>query len=184
MTHNALIRYRRPLKPDPTLRLIAFELRHNRFCLPLVMARRVVFCPAANLAPGAGLLKLNQEHIPLVELARWVYRAAPLLPEQSSPAPAPLTEARQVDPGSRPTGPPVGAEQTVVVVESSRLGPLGLLVDGIPSLKRAKASAFSPVPMTYLQMNHMQGVTTLVTLGNDEPPLLLLEIDTLWPPVT
>jgi hypothetical protein len=35
------------------------------------------------------------------------------------------------------------------------------------------------VPATYLMMNHLRGINTLVTLGEAEPPLFLLEVDTL-----
>jgi chemotaxis signal transduction protein len=165
LTRNALTRYRRPSNPEPTLRLIAFQLRHHHFCLPLATARRVVFCSATSLATKAGLLKFNQDNIPLVDIADWIYQAMPLLPGQVPPA-------LMVYPHT---------DQVVLIIETPRLGRLGLLVDGTPSLKRAKASAFSPVPATYLKMNHLQGITTLVTLSDDEPLLFLLEIDALWP---
>ncbi len=167
MIQNALTRYRRSPAPEPTLRLITFQLRHNSFCLPLALARRVVFQPAEASSAPLGLTQLNQENIPTVDIARWVYQNTPLLPGHNPAEPAAHSSP--------------ATDQTIVVVDSARAGPVGLLVDSIPTLRRAKASAFSPVPATYLILNHLQGINTLVTLGPDEAPLFLLDLDTLLP---
>ncbi len=162
---SALARYRRLPAQEPSLRLIAFPLRHNWFCLPLAMARRVI--PPASQAPGLGmgLTQLNQETVPVMNVAERVYQSAPLLPGYSDPA---------ADISSQPL-------QAILVVDSPRFGLLGLLIDDIPSLKRARQSAFSPIPATYLMINHLQGINTLVTLNDTEPPLFLLEVDALLP---
>ncbi|TVQ09003.1 MAG: hypothetical protein EA368_10380 [Leptolyngbya sp. DLM2.Bin27] len=162
MTYTALARYRRLPAQEPTLRLIAFRLRHNWFCLPLAMARRVI--PAADpTAPGLGLTQLHQENVPIMDVADRIYQSAPLLPGPDGAAPA------------QPHQP----LRSILVVDSPRFGLLGLQIDDIPSLKRARQSAFSPVPTTYLVMNRLQGISTLVTLGEPEPPLFLLDIDAL-----
>ncbi|MBE9159451.1 chemotaxis protein CheW [Nodosilinea sp. LEGE 06152] len=160
---TALARYRRLPTPEPSLRLIAFPLRHNWFCLPLAMARRVI--PPASQAPGPGLglTQLNQETVPIMDVADRIYQSAPLLPGHGDPA---------TDIDHQPL-------QAILVVDSPRFGLLGLLIDDIPSLKRARQSAFSPIPTTYLMMNHLQGINTLVTLSDTEPPLFLLDVDAL-----
>ncbi len=108
---------------------------------------------------------MQQENIPLVDIAALVYQEAPRLtgdaPNHDVPNPAP------------------SSNQTVLVVEPPSLGPVGLLVDGTPAIKRAKQSAFSPVPSVYLIMNRLQGINTLVTVGDQEPPHFLLEVDTV-----
>ncbi len=162
---NALTRYRRSPAQEPTLRLITFRLRHREFCLPLAMARRVIFQPADDPSTALGLTQLNHDNIPIVDIALWVYQNTPLLPS--------------ANPTELSAHPCPTADQTIVVVDSPRAGPLGLLVDSIPTLRRAKASAFSPVPATYLIMNHLQGINTLVTLEPDEAPLFLLDLDAL-----
>ncbi|PZO33415.1 MAG: hypothetical protein DCF17_21985 [Shackletoniella antarctica] len=167
---TALTRYRRRPAQEPTLRLIAFQLRHNWFCLPLAMARRVILPAADDQSQGLGLTQLHQENVPLMDVADRIYQSTPLLSGSSAlipSQPAPLAAAQ-----SSPL-------QSILVVDSPRFGLLGLLIDGIPSLKRARQSAFSPVPATYLMMNHLRGINTLVTLGESEPPLFLLEVDTL-----
>lgn len=162
---TALARYRRMPAQEPSLRLIAFPLRHNWFCLPLTMARRVI--PPAGHAPGLGmgLTQFNQETVPIMDVADRVYQSAPLLPGHGDPA---------ADIGNQPP-------QSILVVDSPRFGLLGLLIDDIPSLKRARQSAFSPIPASYLMMNHLQGINTLVTLNDTEPPLFLLDVDALLP---
>ncbi|MGG6237705.1 chemotaxis protein CheW [Nodosilinea sp. AN01ver1] len=162
---TALARYRRLPAPEPSLRLIAFPLRHNWFCLPLAMARRVI--PPESQAPGLGmgLTHLHQETVPIMDVANRIYQAAPLLPGYSDPA---------ADISDQPP-------QAILVVDSPRFGLLGLLIDDIPSLKRARQSAFSPIPTSYLMMHHLQGVNTLVTLSDTEPPLFLLDVDALLP---
>jgi chemotaxis signal transduction protein len=165
---TALTRYRRRPFQEPTLRLIAFQLRHHWFCLPLVMARRVLPTAADDAARGLGLTLLHQESVPILDLADRVYQPLPLLPG-SSP--------RLHD--STPEAPNPQSLQSIVVVDSPRFGALGLLVDGIPALKRVKQSAFSPVPASYLVINRLQGINTLVSVTDAEPPLFLLEVDAL-----
>ncbi|PSR16732.1 hypothetical protein C8255_16290 [filamentous cyanobacterium CCP3] len=162
---TAIARYRRLPAQEPSLRLIAFPLRHNWFCLPLAMARRVI--PPASQAPGlgVGLTQLNQETVPIVDVADRIYQSAPLLPGQGHPT---------ADISKQPP-------RSILVVDSPRFGLLGLLIDDIPSLKRARQSAFRPIPASYLIMHHLQGINTLVTLNDTEPPLFLLEVDALLP---
>ncbi|WP_017299220.1 hypothetical protein [Nodosilinea nodulosa] len=167
MTYNALARYRRRPAQEPSLRLIAFQLRHNWFCLPLTVARRVIAPTAQTSAVQLGLAQLYNENIPIMDIADRVYQTAPLLPGYSAVSAA----AAQ----------PAPSLQSIVVIDSPRFGLLGLLTDGIPCLKRARQSAFSPVPATYLMINHLQGISTLVTLNEVEPPLFLLEVDALLP---
>ncbi|MBD2110958.1 MULTISPECIES: hypothetical protein [Cyanophyceae] len=159
---SALTRYRRLPAQEPTLRLIAFQLRHNWFCLPLPLARRVI--PISN-GPAQGLMltQLNQENVPIMDVADRIYCSAPLLPGSTVPKPVVQSDS----------------SQSILVVESPHFGLLGLRIDGVPSLKRARQSAFSPVPATYLMMNHLRGFNTLINLNETDPPLFLLDIDSL-----
>jgi len=150
--------------------LLTFQLRGQWFCLPLVLARRVISGPAdAALAP-AGLTQLQQDNIPLIDTATLIYQEAP--PSQGD---TPTTKA---------WGPAQAPVQTVLVIDPPPLGAVGLLIDSTPSIRRAKQSAFSPVPAIYLIMNRLQGINTLVTLGKHEPPHFLLEVDALLAKLT
>lgn len=160
---TALTRYRRRPVHEPTLQLIAFRVRHNWFCLPLALARRVIPLEADDPALKLGLTQLHQENVPILDVADRVYQSVPLLPSPSDPSP-------------EEQGTPL---QSILIADSPRFGLLGLRVDGIPNLKRARSSAFSPVPATYLIMNRLQGINTLVTLSKTEPSLFLLDIDAL-----
>ncbi|MGB3311838.1 MAG: chemotaxis protein CheW [Nodosilinea sp.] len=162
---TALARYRRLPAQEPSMRLIAFPLRQNWFCLPLTMARRVIPPAAQAYGVGMGLAQLHQETVPIMNVADRIYQSAPLLPGYGGPA-------TDIDNQS---------SQPILVVDSPRFGLLGLLIDDIPSLKRARQSAFSPIPATYLVINHLQGINTLVTLNDTEPPLFLLDVDALLP---
>lgn len=168
---TALTRYRHCPVQEPTLRLIAFQLRHNWFCLPLTMARRVIPTVTDGPTGGLGLAQLHHENVPVIDVANRVYQAVPLLPGQHNPAPGPPALGQTESPGQ-----PL---QSILVVDSAQFGLLGLRIDGVPSLKRARKSAFSPIPPAYLIVNRLQGINTLVIPDQAEPPLFLLEVDTL-----
>jgi chemotaxis signal transduction protein len=162
---TALVRYRRTPIQEPTLRLICFSLRQAHFCLPLAVAHRVVFRSGAEAALNPGFIQLQGAPVSVVDIAPWLYDEAPLLPSQ---VPYPLTPAALAKP-----------DQTILVIESPRLGRVGILVDVTPALKRARQSAFSPVPIAYLITHRLRGINTLVSLGGSEPPLFLLDVDQL-----
>ncbi|WOD37657.1 hypothetical protein [Nodosilinea sp. E11] len=171
---SALTRYRRLPAQEPTLRLIAFQLRHNWFCLPLAMARRVVAPQDDGPTRGLGLTQLRHENVPIMDVADRVYQSVPLLPGQTN-----SDLSLSTVPAYGPANDQTPLLQSIVIIDSSQFGMLGLRVDGIPSLKRARKSDFSALPATYLMMNHLRGITTLVTLDATEPPLFLLEVDSL-----
>lgn len=165
MPWNATIRSRRKLSAEPTLRLITFQLRQNWFCLPLEMARKVIPYEQATTA-GHGLIRLQNESVPVIDVARLIYRQAPQLPAGD------LTTTAKV------TSPPASH---ILVVTLHRQGNVGLLVEGQPALRRVPRSAFSPVPAVYVTMNHMHGVNVLVSEKEEDPPMFLLEVETLLP---
>jgi chemotaxis signal transduction protein len=145
--------------------LITFQLRQQWFCLPLVLARRVIPGPANGPFPAPGLTQLQQETIPLVDVASLIYQETPLLSGDGGA-------------DDLVTSPPP-SNQAILVIDPPHLGAIGLLIDGTPAIKRVKQSAFSPIPAVYLIMNRLQGINTLVNQGAGEPPLFLLEVDTL-----
>lgn len=179
MSRQSIARYRRSQQSqEPTLRLIVFQLRQHWFCLPLVLARRVIPASISGQTTVPGLAQLQQDNIPLVDIASLVYQETPLLSANQQEAPL-LLAAANTAPSSEVSAEPLTSPQTILVIDPPLLGIMGLLVDGTPAIKRVKQSAFSPVPALYLIMNRLQGVNTLVNQGENQPPLFLLEIDTL-----
>lgn len=166
MTHSALARYRRLPAQEPSLKLLVFHLRSYGFCLPLAMARRVIPAGDHDPARSLGMTRLYHEHVPLLDVAERVFLTPPSLcpgKTDTSALPAPNPTHRQ----------------SILVVDAARAGRLGLLVDGMPAIKRARKSAFTPLPHAYLSLHRLQGIRTLVTPNDSEYPYLLLEVDTL-----
>jgi chemotaxis signal transduction protein len=163
LTHSALARYRRLPAQEPSLKLIVFHLRDHGFCLPLAMARRVIPSTDDDPARKLGMTQLYHDPVPLFDVAERVFQTAP--PRLSPTDADALTTANRTN--------------SILVVDAPRAGLLGLLVDGLPSIKRARKSAFSPVPKTYLSMHRLQGISTLVTPNSDQEPLFLLDLDAL-----
>lgn len=165
MSRPTLARTRRLQPPrEPSLKLITFQLRQQWFCLPLVLARRVIPAPADRKPAIPGLTQLQRENIPLVDIASLIYQEVPSLPG--------ITEAPSPDGIA-------DSQQAILVIDPPQLGVIGLLIDGTPAIKRARQSDFSPVPSIYLIMNRLQGINTLVTMGDKEPPAFLLDVDML-----
>ncbi|MBE7380082.1 MAG: chemotaxis protein CheW [Leptolyngbya sp. SIO1E4] len=175
MPQHALVRVRRLQPKEPVLRLIAFQLRQHWFCLPLARARRVLSQQTvrADLDQEMGLIQLQNETIPIVDTASLVFEASPRLPGSggapSNPPPAPVTSS-------------------ILVVDLSQGGAVGLLIDGTPTIKRVRQSALRPVPQMYLTINHLRGINGVVDLtqstsaDHSSQLLLLLEMDALLPP--
>ncbi len=165
MPRPTLARTRRSHNPqEPSLRLITFQVRNQWFCLPLVLARRVIAAPMGDQPPVPGLAQLHQENVPLVDIAPLIFQAAPAIPGTTEDPPLQM---------------PANPQSTILVIDPPQVGAIGLLVAGTPAIKRAKKSDFSPVPSMYLIMNRLQGIHTLVTLSDNHPPVFLLDVDAL-----
>jgi chemotaxis signal transduction protein len=169
LTNFALTRYRRSPAREPMLRLITFQLRHQGFCLPLTAARRVIVRPGHDPSLRLGLAQIDQTTIPLVDIASRIYQPAPALPQAEVALPHTVEQL------------PAQPAQTILVIDSPRLGLLGLLIDGTPSLKRVPPSAFTPVPASYPTLHRLRGIHTLVAAAANEPPLFLLDLEALFP---
>jgi hypothetical protein len=63
---------------------------------------------------------------------------------------------------------------------------VGLLVDGVPVLRRVRQSAFSPVPAMYLTIHRLKGISSIINSDPRLPekypnPMFLLAIEMLLP---
>ncbi|MEM1311143.1 MAG: chemotaxis protein CheW [Cyanobacteria bacterium P01_H01_bin.153] len=174
MTQSALVRIRKARSQEPILRLLAFQLRHHWFCLPLAIARRVLQRELTPAGPAMDLIQLRQENIPVLDIARLVYgKDKPQLAqsgETNPPATAPEDANLSV--------------QNIVVIDLSRGDPVGLLVDGVPTLKRVRQSAFSPVPPIYVTTHQLRGLSSVIQPDPQMPdsltqPMFLLNVEAL-----
>lgn len=171
MSQTALVRARRTQSQEPTLKLLAFQIRHHWFCIPLAIARRVLPKQASSDGRDADLIQLQNENIPILNAAQLVYSAdRPQLPSQTA------TTGAAVE----PTAP----LQNIIVVELSQGGSIGLIVDGVPILKRVRQSAFSPVPPMYLKVHQLRGISSIINPDPNLPdsfshPMFLLVVEAL-----
>lgn len=159
-------RSRRLLPSEPTLGLITFQLRQNFFCLPLERARRVAPYPRNDINYRTGIAQIQNQNIPIVDLAALVYPPVALLPGTPDAWDARLA----------PYSPP----QHLLLVDLLRGGTVGLLTEGTPGLRRVPISACSPIPAVYLTIHSIQGVNTVISTGASEPPLFLLDVENLF----
>lgn len=209
MTRNALARVRRFQQQEPTLRILAFQLRHHWFCLPLALARRVLPKEGAILrSVEVGLIQLQNEAIPIVDAASLVYGSSqqpllgqvasptlpqpmqPQLPEQVVPR-TPSHQMQQQSPGqivprTSPNPNIAAPAQNLLITDLSQGGAIGMIIDGTPAIKRVRQSAFKPVPSMYLAIQRMRGISSMIDLGpsttdNANQPIFLLEIESLLP---
>lgn len=174
MHQHALTRVRRKRSQEPPLRLLAFQLRQQWFCLPLTITRRVLTQEIAADGKDVELIQFQNEPILVLNAANLVYGTnMPQLTGQDIPSPP----AKLAAPAQ---------EQNIVVLDLSRGHSLGLKVDSPPVLKRVRQSALAPVPSVYISVHQLRGVTHVVnpddqaTNGNSQP-MFLIAIESLLP---
>jgi chemotaxis signal transduction protein len=177
MSHHALVRLRRPRSPEPTLRLLAFQLRQHWFCVPLAMARRVLPRPPTAEGRAVELIQLQQDYIPVVDIAPLVYGGTPN--PATTALPAPVTAPTVANPAV--------PQHSLVVIDLSQGDAVALLVDGTPALKRVRQAAFSPVPPIYQSLHQLRGLSSVIRPDSNPPdtsalPMFLLNVEALIPP--
>ncbi|MEL6382554.1 MAG: chemotaxis protein CheW [Cyanobacteria bacterium J06626_18] len=173
MTQRTLTRAQNRQLSDTLLELIVFQLRQHWFCLPLSMACQVF--PQRSLQKNSTdmqFIQLGDETIPVVDTAKLVYGRLSQLPK-------PLAV-----PDFLP--PLLTSIQSILVVDHPCGRTLGLAIDGIPVIKRVKASGLSPISMTYLTIHRLQGISSVIELAHADPnryayPLFVLEMEMLLP---
>jgi chemotaxis signal transduction protein len=182
MSRIALARARRSRSSEPIMRLLAFQLRGHWFCLPLMMVRRVLPKPMTPNYLDSDLIQLQNENITVLDAAKLVYgQTVASLPQTTDVMlPASIEEA----------SPPL--EKTVVVAELRSGESVGLVVDGIPTLKRVRQMSFSPVPPLYQTVHQLRGLVSIVRPDPNIPDTMnqlmfllsleaLLQLDELSP---
>lgn len=163
------------LPGSPLHQMITFPVRQDWFALPIQMAQKVLPLSALEgngTFQDAGMLALEGQQIPLVDLERHIYRDLPrvVLP----PAEAGGGDVLEVlvDP------------RHVLLIRLPQIAePLGLIVSETPLLRRVPQSAFGPVPGVFLAMSQMRCVNAVITLSDKEAPIFLLDLTQVLPPL-
>ena len=151
MTQQTLVQTRKLESSAATLELIVFQLRQHWFCLPLTMARQV--CPQRSLQKNRTdmqFIQLYNEIIPVVDTAKLVYGGLSQMPK-------PLNVPDVLPPL-------LTSIQSILVVDHPCGRTLGLVIDGIPVIKRVSASGLSPISLTYLTVHRLQGISSVIEL--------------------
>ncbi|MEM9005108.1 MAG: chemotaxis protein CheW [Cyanobacteria bacterium P01_F01_bin.86] len=154
---------------EALLELIVFQLRQHWFCLPLIMIRKVLSKQLAQDKNDTRFIQLGHETIPVIDPAKLVYSHRSQLPESLKV------------PDSLP--PILTSIQSILVIDHPCGEAVGLLIDGIPVIKRVHPSVLSPIAMAYLTVHHLQGISSVIELesatSGSSYPLFVLEIETL-----
>ena len=165
----------RPQSRKSVMHLIAFQLRQHWFCLPLSLSRQIVSRQYKPHNIDTKRIQLGDESIPLVDTAALVY--------------GPLLEAPELMDGPILMPNLAMPVQSIIVVKAPNGESVGLLIDGPPIIKRVPLAAISPVPLMYLTIHCLQGISSVVdvdmerlTPHRSSYPLFLLAIDKLLPP--
>lgn len=166
----------RPQSRDSTVPLIAFQLRQHWFSLPLSLSRQILSKQGNTDDLDEFCIQVGKEKIPLVDTAALVY--GPLL-ETPELIDGPISISSLAAPG-----------QSILVIKGPEDESVGLLIDGTPVIKQVPLSAISPVPLMYLTIHCLQGISSVVDVDMEPPapskpayPLFLLAVDKLLPPI-
>ncbi|HEY9761199.1 MAG TPA: chemotaxis protein CheW [Trichocoleus sp.] len=163
------------LPASPQHQMITFPVRQDWFALPIQMAQKV-FPLSALEGNGSihevGMLALEGQQIPLVDLEQHIYRDIPraVLPPAEGGAKG-ITKA-WVDP------------RHVLLIRLPQIPePLGLIVSETPLLRRVPQTAFGPVPGVFLAMSQMRCISAVITLSDQATPIFLLDLNQVLPPL-
>ena len=135
--------------------LVVFELRQERFALPIQVAQRVVPLEnlyAVSLCGQLGIMNINQIPVPILDIEHQIF-------------------------GDRPANP----NYTYVLTLDNPFGePIGIPLHAPPLLCRVTEGAFQPIPPSYAASPTLRCVAALITI-DEHPPVFLINPAQLIP---
>jgi chemotaxis signal transduction protein len=181
---NTLLRsrhHRKRLKEE-TVQLITFQLRQDRFALPITAVERViplerVYGDASQ--SGVGLTLYQGQELVLVDVGQRIFGELgsgdrPLL---QSPAEAPdsleQTRLLLILKASREQSSGQSGSQ-------SSNQSMGIPIDSRPLLKRVVKTAIAPIPQEYQTSGKIKCISSLSVQAEGEPLLFLLDAEQLF----
>jgi chemotaxis signal transduction protein len=173
---NTLLRsrhHRKRLKEE-TVQLITFQLRQDRFALPITAVERViplerVYGDASQ--SGVGLTLYQGQELVLVDVGQRIFGE---LGSGDRPLLQPPAEA------------PDSLEQTRLLLilkaskDQSSGKPMGIPIDSRPILKRVAKTAIAPIPEEYQISGKIKCISSLSVQAQDDPLLFLLDAEQLF----
>lgn len=174
MTFSRRVSRRRlkPLPGTPMHSMITFPVRQNWFALPIQLAQKVVPLAHPKDRQGLGLMQIEGQQVPLLDLTPYIYRDSP----------------QAALPGSAQEGgglslPPQVDDQHVLILRLPQTdGVLGLVISQTPVLRRVPQTAFGPIPAAFLSLSQMRCINAVISLSEREAPIFLLDLAQIVPP--
>lgn len=178
LSRRASRRGLKALPGSPMHQLITFPVRHEWFALPIAIAQKVVSLTAVG--PSSGLILIDDQQVPTLDLERHIYRDVPL------PA-LPAAASREGLPPMPPDAPSdfcpelVDPRHVLIIRQPPTLEPVGLIVSQAPVLRRVPQSAFSPVPPTFLSLSQLRCINAVISIKGHEAPFFMLDLAQVLP---
>lgn len=163
--------------------------------MPIQFAERVIPLGqvyGANPVSGTGLTLYQGRELLVLDIDRLVFSspasALPQLPaaaSASASANARLSDLPEVvaaiAPSNHPANHPAPSQNNhcLLILQNDRHQCFGLALSSQPALLRVAATCFMPVPPEYLATGAIRCISALVVPHPDEPPLFLLNLNSL-----
>jgi chemotaxis signal transduction protein len=181
---NTLLRsrhHRKRLKEE-TVQLITFQLRQDRFALPITAVERViplerVYGDASQ--SGVGLTLYQGQELVLVDVGQRIFGELgsgdrPLLqPPDEAPDSLEQTRLLLILKASREQSSGQSGSQ-------SSNQSMGIPIDSRPLLKRVVKTAIAPIPQEYQTSGKIKCISSLSVQAEGEPLLFLLDAEQLF----
>ncbi len=159
-------RHHRKRLKEATLQLITFQLRQDRFALPITEVERVVTLETVYgdaSQSGVGLTVYQGQELALVDVGQRIFG-------ESDEDDRPLLQPRTESPDR------LDQARLLLILKTPTGRPLGLPIDSRPVLKRVAKTAIAPIPQEYKTSGKIQFVSALSVQAEGEPLLFLLEV--------
>jgi chemotaxis signal transduction protein len=199
LSRKALRRNHKLTPKVPVHQMITFLVRQDWFALPIQVAQKVVPLAAVRSSTGSqgqGLILVDQQRLPTIDLEQHIYRDLPLpsLISPTAPAGAAADGGLQGNAGPAPLATNVvafpqpseipGDPRHVLIVRLPQMSEsLGLVVSQTPLLQRVPETAFSPISATFLTLSQLRCVNAVISLAGQEAPIFLLDLTQVLPPL-
>lgn len=190
LSRKALRRNHKLTPKVPVHQMITFLVRQDWFALPIQVAQKVVPLAAVRSSTGSqgqGLILVDQQRLPTIDLEQHIYRDLPLPPligpTAAAAAAGPTPLAANVVAFPQPSEIPDDPRHVLIVRLPQMSESLGLVVSQTPMLQRVPETAFSPVSTTFLALSQLRCVNAVISLAGQEAPIFLLDMTQVLPPL-
>ncbi|WP_421656770.1 chemotaxis protein CheW [Leptothermofonsia sp. ETS-13] len=154
---------------EVTQQWLVFCLRQDWFALPIHVVQKVVQVEHLyGTGPDSttGLVIYQDQEIPVIDLEQRIYRQCRRILSSSGEL---LFQSS-------------GGRRFLAIATSPQGEPVGFLLNEPPTLRRLAESAFSSLPVTYLNEGSLKCVRAIAVPNSNEPPIFVLNLNQLFQP--